>query len=401
MSRENNFLLGNGERLTSRVTVPTGGGDKNPPYTFEGARKRIANMLQSATTEFDALPRDSTPDDQVVAIMTLHPRYLSKSDFPSELLSAVGLRTIGSRSRVVAPERWGIERHPKDALTEELFVAGKKETFKRWAAGLSNWNIQTRGAGQLSQVEDLNAFAAQDKLRGMPAESDSSGVLEVVIHNSGSRSVIDAFLEYARNHGARPIADRQRHVRGLTFIPVETKFDQAARLAQFSFLRVARPLPTLRPFPPGLARTIGLALNLPSGGPLAGSFRALVFDGGLPDGAPAALKSWVNYIEPPGIGLPTSWMQDHGLAVTAALLFGSIGTSGTLPLPVCGVDHVRVTDMNTTGGPDLDYVDVLDRILAFLDSNVGKYEFINLSLGPQMAAVDDEVTQWTASWMIA
>jgi hypothetical protein len=398
MARANNFLLGNGERLTSRVAVPAGGGDKNPPYTFEGARKRIATRLQGATAAFDALPRGSTPDDEVVAVVTLHPRYVSKSDFPLDLLSAVGLRAIGSRSRVVAPESWGVEKHPVAALTEELFVAGKRETFRRWSTSLDGWNIHTRGARELPQIEDLNAFEARDKLRGMPAEKERAGILEVVLHNGGSRRVIDAFLGYAREHGARPIANRQRDVRGLTFIPVETQFDRAEELAQFSFLRVARPLPTLRPFPPGIARTVGsLALKLPSGGPLSGSFRALVFDGGLPGDAPTVLKPWVNYIEPAGIGSPAPWMQDHGLAVTAALLFGPIRTPGVLPLPVCGIDHVRVTDMHTNGGRDLDYVDVLDRILAFLDSNVGRYEYINLSIGPKMAAVDDEVTAWTAS----
>ena len=39
MARKNNFLLGFGERLTAKVEVPSGGGDKNPPYAFSTARR--------------------------------------------------------------------------------------------------------------------------------------------------------------------------------------------------------------------------------------------------------------------------------------------------------------------------------------------------------------------------
>src|ERR1035437_8533592 len=124
MARENNFLIGQGERLTSRVVVPRGGGEKNPPYTFDQARKRLTPELGRAIANFDSQPPDSAPQDEVVAVVTMHPRYVSKSDFPEELLTSVGLRSVGSRRSEVKPESWGIERHPTVAITEQLFVAG-------------------------------------------------------------------------------------------------------------------------------------------------------------------------------------------------------------------------------------------------------------------------------------
>ncbi len=45
MARENNFLLGNGERLTSKVKKKQGPVDKNPPYTFDKAKERFAKRL--------------------------------------------------------------------------------------------------------------------------------------------------------------------------------------------------------------------------------------------------------------------------------------------------------------------------------------------------------------------
>ena len=41
MARENNFLLGKGEKLTGIVDIPSGGGPKNPPYEFSKAKTRL------------------------------------------------------------------------------------------------------------------------------------------------------------------------------------------------------------------------------------------------------------------------------------------------------------------------------------------------------------------------
>ncbi len=396
MPRLNNFLLGNGERLTSRVHVPTGGGEKNPPYTFERAQSRLYRKLQDAVIVLDAVPNEAAPKDEVVAVVTLHPRYIAKSDFPQELLSAVGLRPIGSRSQTVVPESWGIKKHPEAAVTEQLFVAGKKNTFRKWATDIPRWTPSTRGAQQIPQFEDITAFAARDKLRGIPSERGQHGVLEIVLHNAGDREIIDAFLDYARRHNTEPIVDRRRDVKGLTFLPVEADFERAEELALFSFVRVARPLPSLR-LRPTLTRSLSAgSVRLPASGPVDPTFRAVVFDGGLPNAAASALNPWVNFVEPRGIGPAVPNMQDHGLAVTSAFLFGPV-LSGDLPAPPCGVDHVRVIDAHTSPGPDLAYVDVLDRITTHLDGHRDQYQFINISLGPNTALSDDEVTVWTAS----
>ena len=41
MPRQNNFLIGQGERLTYEVEVPTSGGQKAPPYDFATQRARL------------------------------------------------------------------------------------------------------------------------------------------------------------------------------------------------------------------------------------------------------------------------------------------------------------------------------------------------------------------------
>jgi hypothetical protein len=158
MARKNNFLLGFGERLTGKVEVPSGGGDKNPPYTFSEARSRVEQWLTTSVARFDSLPADAAPNDEVVAVLTLHPRYVSKSDFPRELLESTGLRAVGSRIERVKPQQWGIEKHPEEAYTEALYVAGSRARFREWQTQLPRWSESHKGADTLAHIERLGAL---------------------------------------------------------------------------------------------------------------------------------------------------------------------------------------------------------------------------------------------------
>ena len=397
MARKNNFLLGFGERLTGRVEIPTGGGDKNPPYTFPEARARVQGWLTTSVTSFDALANDAAPNNEVVATLTLHPRYVSKSDFPRELLEITGLRAVGSKIDRVSPQNWGVEKHPQEAYTETLYVAGTRTRFREWQSQLPNWSASQKGAETLSQIEGLGAYESRSKLKGF-SEIDREGVLEIVLHNAGDQRIVEAFAAYVLRHGGDPLHKYRRDVRGLTFFPVRTTFSRAEEIARYSFVRVARPMPALRPSSPFLVRSVPSAprATIPQTGPLDPTVKAVVFDGGIPTLSRAALSRWVNHIEPAGIGPAVPKLESHGLAVTSALLFGQADVTKPLETPLCSVDHVRVLDAATGVNGDLMCLDVLDRILNHLDANP-TYEFINISLGPHFPSEDDDVTEWTAT----
>lgn len=396
MAREHNFLLGEGERLATKVKVSKGGSTKNPPYDFKSARTRIADRLAVVDAALAALPEDACPRGEAVAVMTLHPRFLSKSDFPTELLSEVGLRAVGSRSRVVRPEEWGVDKHTETALTEDIFVAGARSAFHRWSGAVKRWKSDAKGAADLTHIEDLAAFEAPSKLRSIP-EGDRV-LLEVVLHNSAGDDIVLAFIRYAEARGAEPLIARRRDVQGLTFLPVRAVAADAQEIARFSFVRVARGMPTLRPFRPSVLRgTPGFEVVLPTEGPLDPKTRAAIFDGGIPESARDALRPWVTLVEPPSIGPAVARFEEHGLGVTTAFLFGHLEPGRPAEVPLCHVDHVRVLDRDsgTSGAPD--YFDVLDRIVTHLDRNLGLYSLVNVSLGPNLAVDDDEVTLWTAA----
>jgi Subtilase family len=398
MARKNNFLLGFGERLTAKVEVPSGGGDKNPPYAFSMARTRVETWLTASIASFDSLSADAAPNDEVVGVLTLHPRYVSKSDFPRELLEATGLRAVGSKIERVRPDQWGIEKHPEEAYTEALYVAGSRSRFREWQAQLPRWSETHKGADTLAHVERFGAFEAPAKLRGLTEDVDREGVLEVVLHNSGDQRIVESFATYVLQHGGEPLRKYRRDIRGLTFFPVRTSFARAEEIARYSFVRVARPMPALRPSSPFLVRSKPASprATIPQTGPVDATVKAVVFDGGLPTLSRAALSRWVQYIEPAGIGPAVPELENHGLAVTSALLFGQADQAAPLETPLCSVDHVRVLDTATGGSGDVMGLDVLDRILNHLDANP-TYEFINISLGPRLPIEDDDVTEWTAA----
>lgn len=397
MPREHNFLLGKGERLTGEIKIKRSGGDKHPPYTLSQARDRMRACLHQVTTQIDQLPAEACPHDQVVAVMTIHPRYISKSDHPEVLLDAVGLRSVGSRSREVSPSEWGIKNPPESgkAVTEELFVAGTRRAFHTWENQISQWDEAYGPSAFLSQLESIYTQSPIEKLRGIPDDQDEI-LLEVALHNAGHRQIVVEFASYARSFNATVMLERSRVVGGLTFVPVRVRRTFLPELAKFTFLRVARGMPSIRPVPTALLRGQStFPVTLPTGGPMDPSVRSVIFDGGLPD--TVDLTKWVRKIEPAGIGASVPDLLQHGLGVTSAFLFGPLAPGIVPTRPWCYVDHVRVLDSHTGAGGDMEYVDVLDRILAHLDANEGVYTFVNLSLGPSMPVDDDEVTAWTAA----
>jgi len=398
MARKHNFLLGYGQRLTGKVEVRTGGGDKNPPYPFAKAKERVTTRAKAIAAQVADLPAAACPGDEVVLAITMHPRYISKSDFSDKLLNTLGLRTVGTRARRVAPESWGIDKHPKDSLTDEIFVAANKDSVRGLERVVASMTVESLGADDLSHVEDISLPAGRTKLKSLgttPAETQRW--LEVVLHNRGRVDVLAAFIEYARSLGTQVDVIRSRNVGGLTFVPVASDENAAEKLVDFAFLRVARSMPTLRPLSPSIIRANTTVL-VPSVEPITASCRALIFDGGIPAGALSALQSWVTLVEPPSIGPSVPRLEEHGLGVTSAFLFGPILNPKALERPICSVDHVRVLDASLLAATDPYYFDVLDRMLEYFDAEGHEYDLVNMSIGPRLPADDDDVTLWTASW---
>lgn len=387
-------MLGNGELLTKTIAAPKGAPTAPPPRTVEEARSRLVPMLTKTVSEMEGLPPKACPHNQTVAMVTLHPEYIAKSYHPGALLRAVDIEPVGSRPSRVKPEIWKKKREPEEVPSTELFVAGTIAAFHKLRDTLADTQIQIIGDKNLITLEQFRMMKPDDRILSIPSDIKEP-LLEVVLHATPDRDwIIDGFTEYIRDFDSEPDLDRMLFAGGLCFLPLRTVRSALQQIARFSFIRAMRLMPKLRrlkPFTRTLVRK-NVSCALPSTPPLDTNLRVAVFDGGLPGQHP--FGQWVQTPEIDGIGNPVPSYQDHGAAVTSALLFGSIPDDGVAPQPYAAIDHYRVLDDQSDQDP-FELYDVLRRILAALQS--GQYPFANLSLGPDLPIEDDEVHGWTAA----
>ena len=405
MPNEPRYFLGYGERLTGRVQAPLGGGGPDLPYTIEEAITRLAPRLNQTAAQLERLPDAACPDDQAVAVVTMHPQSIAKSYYPAQVLTQFGLWHVGSRPVTITPEQWTRKSDVEPTPSTDLFIAGPRESFRAFADSLTAVSGLPEG---LRRIENIRAFDEGERVRGLdvPAsssrdlgtESAQTANLEVVLHAADTADdayVVEAFADYAAQLGVEARLGRRLYAGGLCFVPVISPLERIEQLSQFSFLRVARPVSRLREVATTIERSVPSPdlppAPLPTQGPLDPDFRIAVFDGGLADGT--ALAPWAVSHETDGIGKPVAGYLEHGHDVTSAVLFGSLSPGAAAERPYCTVDHFRVLDEEAAQDP-FELYDVLGRIQAVLADR--RYEFFNLSLGPSSPTEDDEVHPWTA-----
>ena len=394
VAEHRNYLLGYGERLTEEVEIGSGGGTKESPYSFEEARARVTSMLESTVTALDMLPEKACPNDEAVATVTLHPEFYAKSYYPRAFLRAADFRTIGSRASKLRPEKRSRGREAEEAVTTDLFVAGKRSSFYRLVDRVPNWTPSSTGSRNLPAIERLSAVKAKERIRPL-SKTEGSLPLEIVLHASEhvrDRFILAGFQSYLEELDIEPDVKRLFFAGRLCFLRLRANKDQAYKIARFSFLRVLREMPRLRTIAPVLrgASENSRPIRLPKKDVIAPNLRVAVFDGGLPK--KSALTSWANALEVPGIGEPDPAFLRHGETVTSAILFGPI-TGVRADRPLCHVDHYRVLDKDSVNDP-FELYDVLERVKSILDQ--GNYDFFNLSIGPSLPIEDDDVHSWTA-----
>jgi hypothetical protein len=399
MAERKNILIGYGERLNSDLASPAAGAPKAHPYSFTEARKRLTPKVKAAALEIADLSPEVCPRDQTVALITLHPTYLAKSYYPGELLQSYKLEAVGSRAREVSPEKWTRKNPPDTAVTSELFVAGHRDRFQQFANDIGTLQEKGPAGRDLIKIEDFRTIPAAEKLKALRTD-DPKPLLEVVLHAQPRGEyafVLDGFEAYLRHLDVRGDFDKRRFfAEGLCFLPVRVPRELVEEVVKFSFLRLAREMPRLRQFRPVARATPGFthfACRLPDEGPLDPSILVAVFDGGV--GPSADLNPWVDRKKTPGLGDAVPEFQNHGTAVTSAVLFGPLQDGIAAARPYAKVDHYRILDAATISDDQGELYTVLQRIEKVL-KGATRYDFVNLSLGPDLPIEDNDVHAWTA-----
>lgn len=390
-----NFLIGRGELLTHEIRGPRRPSRKAEVYTLHEAIQRLAPQFTQVATSLDALPPAACPRDFGVARLMMNPSYIARSFFPAAMLRTVGLESVGSRTIRVTPKSWTKKGEPQECTTTELFVAGKRQAFRH----LNTWTREvvadTEEALDLAHIERFSTFSPEERIVLPGSKQDR--FFEVGLHllpNEDPLFVQRAFANYAEGLEIMVHSQFNFTAGNLWFVPVEGKHDAINRLAQFVLVRVIRPMPKLRGMRP-VQRSSSVSVNcgLPIEQPLSSEPKVAILDGGLPKNHP--IHPWLRSYrvldenaedDPQGL--------EHGLGVTSAFLFGPIPPNGTASRPFAYVDHLRVLDKEADAEDPLE----LYRTLGFIEEVLlsRQYQFINLSLGPDLPIEDTDVHAWTS-----
>lgn len=395
------YLIGQGEKLSEEISRPPRGmGDKAHPYSFAEARRRLAPQWKTTAKAIEALPRLACPSGEAALEVTLHPSYLAKSYYPSDLIRELGLYHLGSRAVHIVPDRVVAARAEESGKAQPapvLYLAGDAERLVRFGNAVAQWAPRDERVEDAFRRIESVATPGRSRLKALSRrfEDRKTLPLEVVLHNPeelANSDVIRTFAKFMKSLDVRLDLDRQRQAGGLAFLPIIAPRDRLDDVLSFSFLRALREAPRIVPFDP-VSRSFGrtFPVVLTDEDAVAPDLSVAIFDGGLPDDH--GLDQWVTLHDAPGIGAPVDAAQQHGLAVTSAFLFGPLSQGQPLSRPYANVDHWRVygdgDDKN-----DFEAFDLLDRIEDVLASR--RYDFINISLGPDYPLDDDDISPWTA-----
>jgi hypothetical protein len=396
------YLLGGGERLSTDIPRPPRGmGEKAHPYSFAQAKRRLADQGAAVSQALRALPALTLPANEAMIGLTLHPSYLAKSYYPSNLLKEGGLRHMGSRAVHIRPEKLVTQKSLDDdrpLLAPLVYVAGDVDDLANFAGGIANWfPSDSNVEDDFRKIETL-ALPSHDRLKPLTGElatRKGSLPLEIVLHvdEDDGGVILDAFRTFAASLDVEVIEPYTRQVGGLAFLAGRGPRRSLEPLLDFTFLRALRGMPTFKPFEPAL-RSAGppFRVQLPDADALAPDLAVAIFDGGLP--LHHGLERWVTLQEPADVGAPLPGGPAHGLGVTSAFLFGPLEEGVVPATPPATVDHWRVIG-DDTRSDDFALMPVLARIENVLSSRA--YDFVNISMGPDIPIEDDDVTAWTST----
>ncbi|WP_434927866.1 S8 family peptidase [Shewanella sp. HL-SH2] len=390
-----NYLIGKAEVLTELKAPPKMMPPGGSLYTLNEVINRLEAQFSHVTKELRKLDDDVCPKDYSVTKLTLHPSFISKGHFPKSLLRQMGVHSVGSKATEVKPDKWTRKGEPKLSPSTAIFIAGKREQLASFGQNLKNMTDDTPGADDLIRVWSLENITPESKIK--KGLHDTKGYFEAgvqLIPDSPSEFVKSSFLRYAKQLGFVVNEELAIEISNLWFVPIKGSQDKLKKLAEHSFIRVIRPIPQLRSFQP-LVRGLPIASTaiLPTEPPYASDVRVAILDGGLPKFH--ALTPWVNdYKISDSKATDHVGGPQHGLGVTSAFLFGPLSQGKEASRPYSYVDHHRVLDSLIATEDPLELYRTLAHIEDILLSR--QYEFINISLGPNLPIEDDEIHPWTS-----
>jgi hypothetical protein len=396
-------ILSAGSSFGDDQTRAQGHGPKYHPYRYDEVRPLLADQVEHIRSDVAALG-DDYRGDRVVLQAKLHPNYLAATHHPRVLRADADLVMVGTRaSRGTLRRRSGSDE--ENTPTKTLLLAATTNSLDRIGQLLANPAPPEAIADEFVRFESFVLPGPERIIRRRSANDDEDPDAEVVweavlhpaIDASGVASAAAAERVTAKLERLVERLDGEmrrsylRHVGSLTFVPIRLGRQHLDELERFNPLRALRPMPHMRRIPETRIRSVDLGATAPeppSDHPPR-EHRIAVFDGGVDTSHPL-LSPFVSEGD-----LTTAPRDDelvgHGTLVSSALLYGHIQPGRPLLPPPAYVDHFRVLPAPPHVDADDEPYWVLDQIVATLRGDPGRWAIVNLSLGPDDSAVDEDV----------
>lgn len=390
-------------------------------YGFEEARQNLLNRFEVVAAWARGLPGGACPDGYVVIEVVLHPDRLARANFPRHFLRYLKLSVLGSHKFKVRPKRafhaaggpmtkdLSLPRRQKRFIlnrrespsaarrTISLYVAGKKEDLAAVAQKFRDIWPDSPASRQMACLETVNPLDAASLIKTSgDSETDSFEVALHLLPEADSDFPLAAFCVYAGEAGFTAHREHGLKAGGLVFVPVHGPRAGLLRLAQFVFVREIKEAGRMRSLTPPREAAGGEASSapaLPDQGPESTGPKVAILDGGLPD--EHLIGPWLNKYVKTNIEVSDiKGGPEHGLSVASSFLFGPLPEEGPAARPLAPVNFYRVLDEGGSNENGLIMYKTLENIQKALAD--GPYEFVNISLGPDLPIRDDTVHAWTA-----
>lgn len=381
--KKNNYILYNGENLVHKAKpkkIP--GGPRQEVYTYEESAERLYHQLEALLQYISQLPKEATPQEKVIFSLYVHPAYIAKSYFPSEILKYISASTVGSKAAKIEPTK----QLPKQekTLTTQFYILVTKSNIEKLKNDIFSFEKKEHQK-DIQTIESITPFYESDKIK-FSDTNNATNEYEIVFHASNTPEdsyILREFNTYNNLIGNRLTYKFVNNIDGLTFVYTTINADLIEKIASYTFIRAIRKAPTIRDISQHFPHTILKKELSIDKNQIDKNIKVAIFDGGFDRNS--FMNEFVDYRDMSG-NKDIRYIS-HGHAVTSAYLFGSIKEDKILT-PYSLVTNYRVLDNTCTT------YEILTRI-----ENVLKYEnieFINLSIGPNQEVEDDDVHYWTA-----
>jgi hypothetical protein len=307
----------------------------------------------------------------VVLEVVLHPRRLSRADYPGLFFKLFNLIVLGSR-KLNLRLRQTFDSEPGPAGAENstasvpdlesrrtigLFVAGQRDDLKAAAQKILSISPDSLAFQQMTLLETVNPLDSSRRLK--LTQNSTVDFFEVALQRLPGATddfPLKPFRAYAEAAGFSVHLENSLLTERLIFAPVRGPRSLLPHLAEFVFVREIKEIGRLRSLtPPDLAlssKEASISLPPPPD-PSADSPKVAILDAGLPDKHPLGLwaRDYVK-VNPDSADYPEG--PTHGLAVASAFLFGPIPEKESPAQPWAPITFYRVLDAESGKAGDLD-----------------------------------------------